>query len=68
MSFTTPTPAPAGPPLFLRPAQLQAMIPVSTSTFWRMVKDGRLPRPIKHGGVCLFPVSAVEQWTRSLTP
>ena len=39
------TPAPVGG--FLRLPQVLALVPVSPSTWWQGVKDGRYPQPVK---------------------
>lgn len=47
--------APTAPPIghlpqtgFLRQSQLiPVLVPVSNATLWRMVKDGRFPKPVK---------------------
>ncbi len=38
---------------FLRIKQLLVFIPVSRSTWWRGVKEGRFPKPVKLG-CCTF--------------
>ena len=34
---------------YLRPAQVLAHVPVSRSTLWRWVRDGKFPKPVKLG-------------------
>lgn len=36
----------------LRLPQVLALYPVSRSTFWQMVRDGRAPQPVKLGPRC----------------
>jgi prophage regulatory protein len=51
-----------------RPA-VPAIIPISSTAWWRGVQSGRYPKPIKHGGTTLWRVadirSLVEQIARS---
>lgn len=42
------------------------VVPVSRATLWRMVRDGRFPRPIKLGpGTTCWRTSEVRQWLES---
>lgn len=42
-----------------RPA-ITGMIPVSSATWYAGVKSGRLPRPIKHGGIGMLRVEDIR--------
>lgn len=45
----------------LRPRHLGALLSLSDSTLWQMVRDGRLPPPARLGSRCtVWPASAVR--------
>ncbi len=66
-----PDQLPAQPALpntgFIRTKQLiPTFVPVSKATLWRMVKDGRFPKPVKlSAGVSAWDVGAVRRWINS---
>lgn len=45
------------PPLLMKDVTAAALLGISRATFWRRVKDGTLPNPIKLGGA--------TRWRRS---
>ncbi|MDF9393014.1 MULTISPECIES: helix-turn-helix transcriptional regulator [Methylococcus] len=48
-----------------RPAT-KGILPVSAPTLWRMIRDGRFPRPVKLSpGVSAFRVEDVRNWMES---
>ena len=49
---------------FIRQAQLiPAIIPFSSATLWRKVKDGTFPAPVKLSErVTAWPVSTIKKW------
>ncbi len=49
--------APVDP--LIRDKEAAAMLRISTATFWRRVKDGALPRPIKFGGMSRWSQSEI---------
>jgi prophage regulatory protein len=57
-----PTPPPASPELtFLRERQVLARIPVSRATWWRWIKAGRAPKPVRLGpGIVAWRVSDID--------
>lgn len=63
--------APTAPPIahlpqtgFLRQSQIiPLLIPISSASFWRMVKDGRFPKPVKLGPkVTAWRAEDVRAW------
>ncbi len=43
------------------------LLPFSSATLWRMVKEGRFPRPIKLGArVTAWNVGQVREWLRDV--
>jgi prophage regulatory protein len=58
-----PTPSPASSPglTFLRERQVLARIPVSRATWWRWIKAGRAPQPVRLGpGIVAWRASDVD--------
>lgn len=53
-------------PAFYREAQLvPSMLPVSSSTLWRMVRRGEFPAPVKLAPkVTAWPAGPVDRWIR----
>lgn len=49
---------------FLREKQIRpAIVPVGKTSFWRMVKDGRFPKPVKLGPrTTAWHAEAVAAW------
>jgi prophage regulatory protein len=49
---------------FIRQKRLiPGILPVSSATLWRMVKDGRFPKPVKlSAGVTAWRAADVQQW------
>jgi prophage regulatory protein len=46
---------------FLRERQVLARIPVSRATWWRWVKDGRAPKPVRLGpGIVAWRASDID--------
>lgn len=40
-------------------------VPVSHATWWRMVRDGRAPKPVRPSpGVTAWHVGSVREWVR----
>lgn len=54
---------------YMRQRQLiPAIIPVSSATFWRMVKSGRFPRPVKLSErVTAWAVEDIRAWMLART-
>lgn len=52
---------------FLRQSQLiPHLIPISAATLWRMVQDGRFPRPVKLGPrITAWRVEDVCAWSEA---
>ena len=42
------------------------MLSIGGSTFWKGVKDGRLPAPVKFGGATRWRVSDLQRWVCQL--
>lgn len=55
---------------FVRQAQLiPAIIPFSSATLWRKVKDGSFPAPVKLSErVTAWPVASVREWIEAHSP
>ena len=48
---------------FIRLRALTTRIPVSNSTIWQWVQDGKFPAPVKLSqGVTAWPVAAIDRW------
>lgn len=52
---------------FLRQSQLiPHLLPISAATLWRMVQNGRFPRPVKLGPrITAWRVEDVRRWTEA---
>lgn len=44
---------------------LEQLVPFSSQTLWRRVKDGTFPQPIKIGRMTVWRVSEVRAWLKS---
>jgi prophage regulatory protein len=55
---------------FVRQAQLvPAIIPFSSATLWRKVRDGSFPAPVKLSErVTAWEVSAIREWMQARLP
>jgi len=43
-----------------------ALVPISSATLWRMVQQGRFPRPVRlSDGVTAWSVESVRDWIQS---
>jgi predicted DNA-binding transcriptional regulator AlpA len=53
---------------FVRVPQLLAALPVSRSTLWKMVSDGRFPEPVRPSpfgpSVTVWSAAEVHEWIR----
>jgi prophage regulatory protein len=57
------------PPVFLRQAQVLAMVPISDATLWRLVKVGRFPAPVKLSpNVTAWRSDEVRAWCAAIKP
>lgn len=68
MDKQAPSPADGLPAVgFIRAKQLiPGVVPMSKATLWRMVRDGRFPKPVKlSGGVTAWRVEQVRDWINS---
>lgn len=54
---------------FVRQAQIiPHIVPVSPATFWRMIKSGEFPSPVKLSErITAWPVETVRKWVNSRT-
>lgn len=53
----------------LRPRHLAALLGLSPSTLWAMVRDGRLPAPARFGTRCtVWPAASVRDVLAALEP
>ena len=50
----------AGPCLAMRAERAAAALDVGLTTFLTWVKDGKMPRPVKIGGIALYDFEAVR--------
>lgn len=58
----------AQPEVFLRRTQIMpALVPISTATFWRWVKNGSFPAPVKVNGITMWRSSDVHAWIERST-
>lgn len=46
---------------FCRDKQVYGALGISRSTWWQGVKDGKYPKPIKHGRMTLWKVSDIRK-------
>lgn len=54
---------PISPDAHLRERDVLALIPVSRSQFWRMVRDGRFPKPVRLGArITAWRFGDVQTW------
>lgn len=60
MNIQQPSPAVPVDPL-IRDKEAAAMMRISTSTFWRRVRDRSLPQPIKFGGMARWARSEIVE-------
>ena len=49
-------------PLLITARQLAGKLNVSTRTLWRMLSAGRLPVPIRVGGIVRWRIEEIEKW------
>lgn len=56
-----------GPRLLIPAREAAAMLSMGKSTFWREVKNGRLPQPVKFGGCTRWRVSELKQCVETPT-
>lgn len=47
---------------------LNGIVPFSSSTLWRLVKDGNFPAPSKFGGITAWKAADVNEWLESKFP
>lgn len=47
-------------PILISDRDCAAMLSCSRATFWRRVKDGTVPKPIKFGGLTRWPVEEIN--------
>lgn len=47
---------------FIRENELRQRVPVSRSTLWKWVREGKFPPPIKHSGVTMWRLADVDAW------
>ena len=55
-------------PLLITAGQLAGLLQVSTRTLWRMSSAGRLPKPIRVGGIVRWRLEEVERWIEAGCP
>lgn len=48
-----------------RPAEVQAILKIKHSTFWRLVKDGKIEAR-KLGGATVIPADSIKQFIEGL--
>lgn len=51
---------------FVRFSVIRQLIPLSRSTFWKGVREGRFPRPVKVGAASLWRVEDVRACIETL--
>jgi prophage regulatory protein len=49
-------------PLLITAAQLAQRLQVSTRTLWRMRSAGRLPGPVRVGGIVRWRLEEIQKW------
>ena len=55
-------------PLLITARQLASKLNVSTRTLWRMLSAGRLPVPIRVGGIVRWRTEEIEKWISAGCP
>lgn len=69
MNTTTHSTATADPaPLLLTAQEVVQMLSVSKSTLWRMRDSGKLPAPIRVGGIVRWRASDIQRWVEQGCP
>lgn len=54
---------------YLRERQLLELLPITDSTLWRWIRDGKFPRPVKLGpGTSAWRVSDYRAWEQGVRP
>jgi len=51
-----------GEPVMMTARELATLLRVSARQIWRMLSAGRLPQPVRLGGVVRWRVAEVEKW------
>jgi len=54
--------------LLVRAEEAARMLDMGRSTFWQAVKDGRVPGPVKIGGLTRWRVSDLRQHIQAMIP
>ena len=49
-------------PVMITARQLAVLLQVSTRQVWRMLSAGRVPKPIRVGGIVRWRMAEVENW------
>jgi predicted DNA-binding transcriptional regulator AlpA len=49
-------------PVMITARQLAVLLQVSTRQVWRMLSVGRVPKPIRVGGIVRWRMAEVENW------
>jgi len=55
-------------PLLISDTDAASLLSIGRSTFWREVKAGNLPQPIKIGGLTRWRVADLQQWVERQQP
>lgn len=55
-------------PVLLTAADVASLLKVSKRTLWRMQSAGRLPSPIRIGGIVRWRLVEVEEWIAAGCP
>jgi len=55
-------------PLLINASQFAGLLQVSSRTLWRMLSAGRLPKPIRVGGIVRWRVCEVKGWVAEGCP
>lgn len=63
---TTEASAPAGPIHFLRLPDVLRRVPMGKSAWYKAIKDGDAPAPVKLGGVAMWPEHEIDALARRL--
>jgi len=50
---------------YIGTADVRALLNKSTTTIWRMVHDGRLPKPLTDGRIKIWDEQTIKRWIQN---
>ena len=49
---------------YIGTAEVRALLNKGQTTIWRMVNDGRLPKPLRDGKIKIWDEKEIQNWVR----